>query len=84
MAASYGACDVLEVECFTEDDLYANLAWLMDNQERLEAQLFKHNSAGAGPKLLLYDVTSSYLEGMENVLAAFGYNKDGKESSRTG
>ena len=82
MAASYGACDVLEVESFTEDDLYANLAWLMDNQERLEAQLFKHNSAGAGPELLLYDVTSSYLEGMENVLAAFGYNRDGKKGKK--
>jgi len=45
MAASYGACDVLEVESFTEDDLYANLAWLMDNQERFEAQLFNGSSS---------------------------------------
>ena len=82
MAASYGACDVLELESFTEDDLYANLAWLMENQERIEKQLFKHNSANAGPELLLYDVTSSYLEGMENVLAAFGYNRDGKKGKK--
>ncbi len=82
MAASYGACDVLELESFTEDDLYANLAWLTDNQERLETQLFKHNSAGAGPELLLYDVTSSYLEGIENVLAAFGYNRDSKKGKK--
>jgi transposase len=82
MAASYGACDVLELESFTEDDLYANLAWLMENQERIEKQLFKHNSEGAGPELLLYDVTSSYLEGMENVLAAFGYNRDGKKGKK--
>ncbi len=32
MAASYGACDVLELESFNEDDLYANLVWLTDNQ----------------------------------------------------
>lgn len=82
MAASYGACDVLELERFTEDDLYANLAWLTEHQERIEQQLFKHNSAGAGPELLLYDVTSSYLEGMENVLAAFGYNRDGKKGKK--
>ena len=82
MAASYGACDVLELESFTEDDLYENLAWLTENQERIETQLFKHNSAGAGPELLLYDVTSSYLEGMENVLAAFGYNRDGKKGKK--
>ena len=82
MAASYGACDVLELESFTEDDLYENLAWLTEHQERIEQQLFKHNSAGAGPELLLYDVTSSYLEGMENVLAAFGYNRDGKKGKK--
>ena len=82
MAASYGACDVLELESFTEDDLYGNLAWLMENQERIEQQLYKHNATGAGPELLLYDVTSSYLEGMENVLAAFGYNRDGKKGKK--
>jgi transposase len=27
----------------------------------------------------LYDVTSSYLEGTHNALAAFGYNRDGKK-----
>jgi hypothetical protein len=26
----------------------------------------------------LYDVTSSYLEGEQNELAAYGYNRDGK------
>ena len=29
--------------------------------------------------LFLYDVTSSYLEGTQNALAAFGYNRDGKK-----
>ena len=82
MAASYGACDVLELDAFTEDDLYANLAWLTENQERIEKQLFKYNPATAGPELLLYDVTSSYLEGMENVLAAFGYDRDGKKGKK--
>src|SRR5262249_55991371 len=32
--------------------------------------------------LFLYDVTSSYLEGTHNALAAFGYNRDGKKGKR--
>jgi transposase len=31
------------------------------------------------PKLFLYDVTSTYLEGALNELAAFGYNRDKKK-----
>jgi len=34
------------------------------------------------PGLFLYDVTSSYLEGTQNELAAFGYNRDGKKGKR--
>jgi Transposase len=34
------------------------------------------------PGLFLYDVTSSYLEGTENELSAFGYNRDGKKGKR--
>ena len=34
---------------------------------------------GQPPALVLYDVTSSYFEGEENELAAFGYNRDGKK-----
>ena len=30
----------------------------------------------------MYDVTSSYLEGSHNALAAFGYNRDGKKGKR--
>ena len=32
--------------------------------------------------LFVYDVTSSYLEGTHNELAAFGYNRDGKKGKR--
>jgi transposase len=34
------------------------------------------------PQLFLYDVTSSYLEGVNNILAAFGYNRDGKKGKQ--
>jgi len=32
--------------------------------------------------VFLYDVTSSYLEGTQNELSAFGYNRDGKRGKR--
>jgi hypothetical protein len=76
LAESHGACAVLGLEPFNEDDLYANLAWLAEHQERIERELFKRRQKTKPSELLLYDVTSTYLEGMENILAAFGYNRD--------
>ena len=58
----------------------AILTWLCDNQEAIENKLFsmRYKSAEV-PRLFLYDVTSSYLEGMENELSDWGYNRDGKK-----
>jgi len=63
---------------FSENDLYKNLAWLADNQAKIEDCLFK-NHADEQIDLFLYDVTSSYLEGTHNELGAYGYNRDGKK-----
>ena len=65
---------------FDEDDLYANLDWLCEHQEQIEDRLFKLQKSDEG--LFLYDVTSSYLEGEDNELAAFGYNRDRKSGKR--
>jgi transposase len=78
LAESHAACDVLGLEAFTEDHLYSNLAWLAKQQEVIEKRLFRHRYGSTLPQLFLYDVTSSYLEGVQNILAAFGYNRDGK------
>ena len=64
---------------FCEDDLYKNLAWLSDNQAEIEDRLFKARHDGQQVDLFLYDVTSSYLEGMHNELGNYGYNRDGKK-----
>lgn len=76
-----GDCAVGEVlglkEGFSEDDLYDNLHWLASRQEKIENILFAFRG-GKKLTLCLYDVTSSYLEGVENALAAFGYNRDKK------
>ncbi|MCH7685804.1 MAG: IS1634 family transposase [Planctomycetes bacterium] len=83
LAGAHAACDVLGLEGFCEDDLYANLDWLCAQQADIEARLFRNRYRDKEqPKLFLYDVTSSYFEGMHNELAAFGYNRDGKRGKK--
>jgi transposase len=82
LANAHAACDVLELDAFNEDDLYRNLDWLAEQQERIEDRLFRQRYPQDKPELYLYDVTSSYLEGVCNALAAFGYCRDGKSGKR--
>ena len=67
---------------FDEDDLYANLDWLADNQADIESRLFAQRDAASAHDVFLYDVTSTYLEGEHNAFAAFGYNRDRKSGKR--
>jgi len=82
LAGAHAACDVLDLDPFNEDQLYPNLAWLAQNQTRIEQELFKSLHPNGCPELFLYDVTSSYLEGDHNALAAWGYNRDGKPGKK--
>jgi hypothetical protein len=79
LAMSHAACDVLGLGTFDEDALYENLDWLAGAQARIEERLFAQRQKTKPASLFLYDVTSSYLEGTHNALAAFGYNRDGKK-----
>jgi hypothetical protein len=79
LAMSHAACDVLGLDTFDEDALYENLDWLAGAQARIEDRLFAQRQKTKPASLFLYDVTSSYLEGTHNALAAFGYNRDGKK-----
>jgi hypothetical protein len=80
LAQRHGVCDLLSLPGFSEDDLYNNLDWLCDNQEKIENKLFLNRYKNKRiPNLFLYDVTSSYLEGVENELGDWGYNRDGKK-----
>ena len=59
-----------------EDDLYAAMDWLLQRQDAIERRLAKrHLEDGA---LVLYDLTSVYLEGRRCPLARHGYSRDGK------
>ena len=80
-ATNHGACDVLDLETFHEEHLYANLDWLHENQEEIETKLARKLHGKNPIELFLYDVTSSYLEGEKNALAAFGYNRDKNATS---
>jgi len=82
LACSHAACDILQLDPFHEDQLYPNLAWLAENQVQIEQRLFAHLHPNGCPDLFLYDVTSSYLEGDHNALAAWGYNRDGKPGKK--
>jgi len=82
LALSHAACDVLGLDTFDEDALYENLAWLAEAQAAVEDRLLVQRTKTTPVTLFLYDVTSSYVEGTHNALAAFGYNRDGKKGKR--
>ena len=76
LARAHAAKAILGLNVFDEDDLYANLDWLANQQADIEKVLFEKQGSSQG--LFLYDVTSTYLEGKHNAFGAFGYNRDGK------
>lgn len=84
LAQQHAVCDLLGLEAFNEDDLYQAMDWLDEQQPALEETLFTHRYATAGqaPRLYLYDVTSTYLEGDQNELGEYGYNRDGKRGKK--
>ncbi len=81
-AKSHAVCEVLGIRQLDEEDLYENLAWLAEQQEAIEKELFALRFPESTPTLFLYDVTSSYLEGTCNELGRWGYNRDGKKGKK--
>jgi len=69
--------DELGVAQASEDDLYAAMDWLLDRQPGIETKLATRHLSEGG--IVLYDLTSSYLEGENCSLAALGHNRDGKK-----
>src|SRR5262249_15498266 len=72
--ASHSLGEMLGLGPVTAKEIYATLDWLGREQRFIEAQLARrHLKDGA---LLLYDVTSTYLEGRCCELAQHGYSRD--------
>ena len=71
---------VLDVEGASEDELYGALDWLLARQARVERALARrHLTSGS---LVLYDVSSTYVEGTHCPLAAFGHSRDHRPDRR--
>jgi hypothetical protein len=68
--------DVLDVADADEDELYGAMDWLLARQDRIEAGLAKRHLGVGG--LVLYDLTSTWMEGRHCPLARRGYSRDGK------
>ena len=77
LTASSSLGEVLSLGPVDEDELYVALDWLGERQEAIEKAIArKHLHDGT---LVLYDVSSSYVEGRCCELARLGYNRDGKK-----
>ena len=58
------------------DEVYAAMDWLQDRQDQIEAQLARRHLHAGG--IAMFDLSSSWVEGTHNQLAAFGHSRDGK------
>jgi transposase len=77
--ASSSLGEVLGLGEIADDELYAALDWLLVRQAAIETALARrhlHNGS-----LVLYDVSSSYMEGRCCPLAKRGYSRDGKKGT---
>jgi len=68
--------DELSLGEVTEAQLLGAMDWLLERQERIERTLAKRHLSADG--FVLYDLSSSYVEGRCLKLAALGHNRDGK------
>ena len=57
--------------------LYTAMDWLLQRQDRIEHKLAARHLHNDG--LALYDLSSSYFEGLRCPLASLGHNRDGKK-----
>jgi hypothetical protein len=74
--------DELSLGEVTEPELLAAMDWLLERQDRIERTLARRhlNDAGdEGDGFVLYDLSSSYVEGRCCPLATLGYSRDGKK-----
>ena len=68
--------DDLGLHGVDEDELYEAMDWLLERQGKIEKKLAKRHLKEGG--LVLFDLTSSYFEGVTCPLAKRGYSRDRK------
>lgn len=68
----------IDLKTLKVEDLYHALGASSNYQNKIEGKWFLYQK-GKHEELFFYDITSTYFEGVENALAAFGYNRDKKK-----
>lgn len=63
------------------ETLYETLGDLSHLQSKIERKWNLYHKTEKD-EIYLYDITSSYFEGTENALSAYGYNRDGKKGKK--
>jgi hypothetical protein len=63
----------------SEDEFYAAMDWLIERQGAIEKRLARRHLKDGG--LVLFDLTSSYFEGVTCPLAKIGCSRDGKRGT---
>lgn len=73
--------DELSLGEVTEGELLAAMDWLLERQDRIERTLARRHLNGGGESngFVLYDLSSSYVEGRCCPLATLGYSRDQKK-----
>jgi transposase len=77
--ASSSLGEALGLGAVDDDELYTALDWLLARQAAIETALAKRHLQNG--TLVLYDVSSSYMEGRCCPLAKRGYSRDGKKGT---
>ena len=71
----------LDIDNTKVDDLYSVLGQVSYWQEKIEHKWYLYHK-NKHKDVYLYDITSTYFEGIQNELAAFGYNRDKKTGKK--
>jgi hypothetical protein len=71
----------IDVENLKLDELYNELGELSRLQPKIEKKWNIYHKK-CHKDIYLYDITSSYFEGTQNALSAFGYNRDKKKGKK--
>jgi len=74
-----GVAEQLDLGEVTEAELLAAMDWLVERQDRIERTLARRHLTAEGDQdaFVLYDLSSSYMEGRCCPLATLGYSRDG-------
>jgi transposase len=85
LAVEHYGCELLGIDKINENILYEALDWMDENRGQTEKNIYsqwKKDHPEDRPQLFLYDVSSSYLEGDQNELGSYGYNRDKKKGKK--